>query len=86
MSLLLLLLLLCGRAVRDRYSLLVVSISTTPNIISLLPRDAIGNESAPLAQCWFPRLAIFNARILIYFSNEIYGSNFIKQQSEIVMV
>jgi len=31
MSLLLLLLLLHGRAVRDRYSLLVVSISTTPN-------------------------------------------------------
>ena len=30
-----------------------------------------GNESAPiqLAQCWFPGLAISNAKISIYFSN-----------------
>ena len=32
-----------------------------------------------LAQCWFHELAIFNARILIHFSNKIYGSNYIKQ-------
>ena len=49
---------------------------------------AIGNESAPiqLARCRFPGLAIANAKILIYFSYEIYGSNFIKQHSETVMV
>jgi len=33
-----------------------------------------------------PRQAIFNAKILIYFSSKIYGSNFIKQNSETVMV
>jgi len=49
---------------------------------------AIGNESVPLqlAQCRFPGLAISNAEILIYFSNKIYGSNFIKQHLETVMV
>jgi len=39
----------------------------------------IGNESVPiqLAQCRFPGLAfISNDKILIYFSNKIYGSNF----------
>ena len=47
-----------------------------------------GNGSVPiqLAQCRFPELAISNAKILIYFSNKIYGSNFIKQHSETVMV
>jgi len=52
------------------------------------PRSSTGNESVPiqLAQCWFPGLAIFNAKILIYFSNKIYGRNFIKQHSETVMV
>jgi len=32
----------------------------------------IGNESVPiqLAQCWFPGLAISNAKIHIYFSNK----------------
>jgi len=51
-------------------------------------RDAIGNESVPiqLAQCPFPGLAISNAKILTYFSNKIYGSNFSKQHSETVMV
>ena len=46
------------------------------------------SESVPiqLAQCRFPRLAISNAKILIYFSNKIYGSNFIKQHSETVIV
>jgi len=34
----------------------------------------------------FPGLAISNAKILIYFSNKIYGSNFIRQNSETVMV
>ena len=40
----------------------------------------IGNESVPiqLTQCRFPGLATFNAKILIYFSNKIYGRNFIK--------
>jgi len=28
--------------------------------------------------------AIFNAKILIYFSNKIYGSNFVEQHSETV--
>ena len=39
-----------------------------------------------LAQCQFPGLAISNAKILTYFSDEIYGSNFIKRHSETVMV
>jgi len=48
-----------------------------------------GIESVPiqLAQCRFPGKAISNAKILIYFSNKIYGrSFFIKQHSETVMV
>jgi len=46
----------------------------------------IGNESVSirLAQCWFPGLAISDAKILICFSNKIHGSNFIKQHSETV--
>ena len=50
--------------------------------------DHIGSESVPiqLAQCWFPGLAISNAKIRIYFSNEIDESNFIKQHSETVAV
>ena len=49
---------------------------------------APGNESMPvqLAPCWFAGLAISNAKIYIYFSNEIYGIKFIKQHSEAVMV
>jgi len=42
-----------------------------------------------LAQCWFPGLAISNAKSLKYkyvFQNKIYGSNFISQHSESVMV
>ena len=48
----------------------------------------MGNESVPmqLAQCWFPGLAISNAKILIFFSNKMYGSSFIKHHSETVMV
>jgi len=51
-------------------------------------KQSIGNESVPiqLAQCWFPGLAISNAIIQIYFSSKIYGSDFIKQHSETVMV
>jgi len=49
---------------------------------------AIGNESVPiqLTQCRFPGLAISNGKKSMYFSNKIYGSNLIKQQSETVMV
>jgi len=39
-----------------------------------------------MAQCRFPGLAISNATIFIYFSNKIYGSIFVKQHSETVMV
>jgi len=39
-----------------------------------------------LAQCRFPRLAISNAEMLIFFSKKICGSNFIKRHSETVMV
>ena len=48
----------------------------------------IGKESVlkQLAQRWFTCLAISNAKILTYFSNKIYGSNFIKQRSESVRV
>ena len=44
--------------------------------------DGIANESVPiqLAQCWFHGLAISYAKILIYFSTKIHGSNFIKQR------
>jgi len=47
----------------------------------------IGNKSVPIqvAQCWFPGLAISSAKILIYFSNKICGSNFIKRYSKTVM-
>jgi len=46
--------------------------------ISQPSRAIIGNESVPiqLAQCRFPGLAIFNAKILKKISNKIHGSNF----------
>jgi len=44
------------------------------------------NVSMQLSQYRFPGLAISNAKILIYFSNKIYGSNFSKEHSETVMV
>ena len=49
---------------------------------------ALGNESVPiqLAQCRLPELAIFNANIIIYFSNKMYGNNRIKQHSQTVVV
>jgi len=34
------------------------------------------------AQCWFPGLAISNAKIQIYFSNKIHRSNFITQRRQ----
>ena len=57
-------------------------------VITQSSPTAIGNESVPiqLAQCRFPGLAISSAKILIYFLNKIYGSNFIKQHSETVVV
>jgi len=56
--------------------------------MSTLCKTSVGDESVPIqmAQCWFPGLAISNAKIVIYFSNRIHGSNFIKQHSETVMV
>jgi len=49
---------------------------------------ALGNESVPiqLAQCRLTGLAIFKAKILIYFSNKMYGNNRIKQHSQTVAV
>jgi len=44
-----------------------------------------GRAPIQLAQCWFPRLAISSAKIVIYFSNKICRSSFIKQHSETVM-
>jgi len=40
----------------------------------------IGNESVlvQLAQRWFPGLAISSDKLLIYFSNKVHGSNFIR--------
>jgi len=35
-----------------------------------------------LAQCWFPWLAISNAKIQIYFSNKIHRTNFITQRRQ----
>ena len=49
---------------------------------------SIGNESVPiqLAQCWLPKMAISNAKIYIYFSSKIPGSNYIKRHLETVIV
>jgi len=58
--------------------------------VIIAPRNIIpiGNESVPiqLAQCWFPGLAIFNAKTEHIFWNKVCKSNFIKKQSETVMV
>jgi len=53
----------------------------------LLAEPQLGNGSVPIqiAQCWFPGLAISNAKIKIYFSSKLFGSNFIKKHSETVM-
>ena len=57
---------------------------------SMARHETIRKESVPiqLTQCWFPGLAISNAKILIYFlnKNKIYRSNCIKQHSETVTV
>ena len=50
---------------------------------------AIEDESVPiqLAQCWFPGSAIFNAKnINTFFSDKLYGSNFIRQRSKTATV
>jgi len=39
-----------------------------------------------LAQCWFHGLAVSSARIYIFFPTKIYGSDFINQHSETVIV
>ena len=48
----------------------------------------IGKESAPiyLAQCRFTELAVSNVKTSVHFSSKLYGSNIVKQHSEIVMV
>jgi len=43
------------------------------------------NRELKCVECRFPGLAISNAKILIYFSKKIYGSDFIKQHSETAM-
>ena len=62
--------------------------STVDSETGVMLAGAIGNESVPiqLAQCWFPGLAVCNAKISIYFSNKINGNNFIQQHLETVMV
>jgi len=70
-----------GRRRRD-YAVICPLICPQPRTSApWLGFKVIGNESVPiqLAQCWFPGLAASNAEI-------IYGSNFIKQHSETVMV
>ena len=52
-------------------------------------RILIGKESVPiqLAQCWFHGLAVSDAKkSILCFLNKIYGSKFIIQHSETVMV
>ena len=39
-----------------------------------------------MAQCRLHGLAIFNIKTMNIFSDKIYGSNFIKQHSETVMI
>jgi len=47
-------------------------------LISSSVGHTVGNESVPIqwALCWFPGLAISDAKILINLSNKIYGNNF----------
>jgi len=46
------------------------------------------DESVPIqaAQCRFPGLTVSGAKIGVYSSNKIHGSNFVKQHSVTVMV
>ena len=48
----------------------------------------IGNESVPIQwhSAGSAALAFSDAKIKLYFSNTIYGSNFIKQHSKTVVV
>jgi len=66
----------------------VSDVSASADHSSVIFSSCVWNESVPiqLAQCCFHELAISNARILIHFSDKIYGSNFIKQRSETVIV
>jgi len=57
-----------------------------PDWLRLKVLCIIGYESAPIHQCRFPGLAISRAKALIYFLYKIYGSTFIKQHTETVMV
>jgi len=52
----------------------------------IIKNEEIGNESVPiqLAQCWSPGLAIFNANIQIYFSNKMFGSNFVNSTRKLL--
>ena len=65
------------------------TVLTTVHIVTAACQQSMtnnGNGSAPIqqAQCWFPGLAIPNAKILIYFPNKIYRSNFINKHSELL--
>jgi len=64
-------------------------VATAPSAAAAGGDGGIGNENVPiqLAQCWFTGLAISDAKSKKKcFSSEIYGSNFIKQHLEAVMV
>ena len=56
-------------------NLVDVVVSAT-RVISQVCSARNGALPVQLAQCWFPGLAVSSAKILIYFSNEIYGSDF----------
>jgi len=58
----------------------VSGVSASADHSSVIFSSCVWNKSVPiqLAQCCFHELAISNARILIHFSDKIYGSNFIK--------
>ena len=66
----------------------VSDVSASADHSSVIFSSCAWNESVPIqwAQCCFHELAISNARILIHFSDKIYGINFIKQRSETVIV
>ena len=73
----------CEMHAKSRYCILATCL-----IQCTIKDQLIRNESVPiqLAQCRSPELAISNAKILIYFSNKIYRSNFIKQHTKTVIV
>jgi len=68
--------------------IIVTTISVVVSSMTVRLLMTIGKESVPtqLAQCWFPGLAISNAKIYVYFSNKIYGRNIINQHLETVTV